>query len=99
MSRALPSSMPGRRSTGFRLLREAGLEEVAAERFSVGGRADPRRTSSRSLSTFSNMRMRPSAEREQMLGADRRGGRRSSSTGAMRRTYQAVLYTGRKPGG
>jgi len=79
------------------LLREAGFADVAAERFPW----DVEQSSADIValfSTFSNMRMRPLAERTQVLariGAvadDRFGGR-------VRRTYQAVLYTGRKPGG
>jgi SAM-dependent methyltransferase len=79
------------------LLREAGLEDVTAERFPWGIEQTTEDIVAL-FSTFSNMRMRPLAERTQVLariGAvadDRFGGR-------VRRTYQAVLYTGRKPGG
>ena len=78
-------------------MQEAGLEEVAAERFPW----EVEQTTEDIValfSTFSDMRLRPAAEREQVLariGAvadDEFGGR-------VRRTYQAVLYTGRKPGG
>jgi SAM-dependent methyltransferase len=79
------------------VLQEAGLEEVAAERFPW----EVEQTTEDIValfSTFSNMRLRPAAEREQVLArigavADDEFG------GCVRRTYQAVLYTGRKPGG
>ena len=79
------------------LLREAGFERRGAERFPW----EVEQTTDDIValfSTFSNMRMRPAAERTQVLariGAvadDQFGGR-------VRRTYQAALYTGRKPGG
>ena len=47
------------------------------------------------FSTFSNMRLRPDAERKQVLA--RIGGVADDQFGGrVRRTYQAVLYTGRK---
>ena len=58
-SRAPPSSIPGRRSTGLPVLREAGFEDVAAERFPWDGRADARDDIVALFSTFSNMRLRP----------------------------------------
>jgi SAM-dependent methyltransferase len=79
------------------VLQGAGLEEVAAKRFPW----EVEQTTEDIValfSTFSNMRLRPAAEREQVLArigavADVEFG------GRVCRTYQAVLYTGRKPGG
>ena len=79
------------------LLRETGFDDVTAKR--IPWENDQTTEDIVALfGTFSNMRLRPSAEQAQVLariGAvadDEFGGR-------VHRTYQAVLYTGRKPGG
>ena len=76
-------------------MREAGFEEVAAERFPW--EIDQTSEDIVALfSTFSDMRLRPDAEQEQVLA--RIGGVADGQFGGLvRRTYQAVLYTGRRP--
>jgi hypothetical protein len=77
------------------VLREAGFDQVAAERFPW----EVEQTTEDIValfSTFSNMRLRPDPERKQVLA--RIGGVTDDQFGGrVRRTYQAVLYTGRKP--
>jgi SAM-dependent methyltransferase len=77
------------------LLRETGFDEVAAVRFPW--EVDQTTDDVVALfSTFSNMRLRPDAERAQVLA--RIGGVADDQFGGrVRRRYQAVLYTGRKP--
>lgn len=77
------------------LMRPAGFEDVTAERFpwEVEQRSDDLVAL---FSTFSGMRIRPAAEQAEMLEriravADEQFG------GSVCRTYQTVLYTGRKP--
>jgi len=77
------------------VLREAGFDQVAAERFPW----EVEQTTEDIValfSAFSNMRLRPDPERKQVLA--RIGGVTDDQFGGrVRRTYQAVLYTGRKP--
>ena len=79
------------------VLREAGFEEVVAERFPWT--VDQTTEDIVSLfSTFSNMRLRPDSEQKQVLA--RIGGVADDQFGGrVRRAYQAVLYTGRRPSG
>ena len=79
------------------VLREAGFDEVVAERFPWT--VDQTTEDIVSLfSTFSNMRLRPDSERKQVLA--RIGGVADDQFGGrVRRTYQAVLYAGRRPSG
>jgi SAM-dependent methyltransferase len=79
------------------LMRPSGFEDVTSERFpwEVDQSSDEIVAL---FSTFSGMRVRPAAEQALMLEriravADDQFG------GTVRRRYQAVLYTGRKPGG
>jgi SAM-dependent methyltransferase len=79
------------------LMRPAGFDDVTAERFPW----TVEQTSDELVAlfgTFSGMRIRPAAEQAQVLEriravADEQFG------GIVQRTYQTVLYTGRKPGG
>ena len=81
MSRAPPSSIPGRRSYWVPLLREAGFDEVAAERFPW----EVEQTTEDIValfSTFSNMRAAAGGRADAGARADRRVWPTTSSAGA-----------------